>query len=360
MTELKLTAKNSREQTVLENLIPMLSETLIEKINNGVYIEKGGKRLLNLKDLSTFMEYAEKKARETLAENQRKGTQAVCVHGDDIMSWAIHYFEEDTIEGKLYTEDGTEFKPVVKPIKEPVTVVLPPKPAPKPQMSIFDIMTGENDKNGDNSGILPPQPQNAPKTTETTEKVIAPVICADKPKKQPIPLYQTYLKLAERYEGFLILLKLGDFYEAMNDHATTLASELNLTLTSRDVGLDERVPIVGIPYHAVDNYVNKLLDRGYKVILAEDLENVLKFENIDDYDETEEVEEMSVNEMRQFDSYVDDSDELPTVSKLIGDTPIEDDGESCDEILNAESAKAFDKEALCILSDLFDGEITLA
>lgn len=187
------------------------------------------------------------------------------------------------------------------------------------------------------------------------------LISADKPKKQPSAFYQTYLKLVERHKGFLILLRLGDFYEAMNDHATTLASELDLTLTSRDCGLDERVPIVGIPYHVVDNYVNKILERGYKVILAEDLENVLKFENIDEYEEPDEVEELSVNEMRQFDSYVDDeSDELPTVSKIVGPTDDSEDDEDGNEIMNSESAKAFDKEAICILSDLFDGEITLA
>lgn len=117
------------------------------------------------------------------------------------------------------------------------------------------------------------------------------------------------------------------------------------------------MPIVGIPYHAIDNYVNKIVERGYKVILAEDLDNVLEFKNIDEY---EEPEQLSEEEMREFDSYVDEEpDELPTVSKIVGPTDdTEDDG--CTEILNAESAKAFDKEAICILSDLFDGEITLA
>ena len=98
MATLNLTASDSRQQTVLENLIPIVSDVLAEKINNGVYIEKDGKRLLNKKDLSTFMAYAEEEARKTLSTEKRTGTQSVCVHGDDIMSWAIHYFEEDTIE----------------------------------------------------------------------------------------------------------------------------------------------------------------------------------------------------------------------------------------------------------------------
>ncbi len=136
-------------------------------------------------------------------------------------------------------------------------------------------------------------------------------------------------------------------------HQTTLANELNLTLTGRDCGLNERVPMTGIPNHAIDNYVNKLIERGYKVILAENLDNVLEFKNLDEY------EELSEEEMRKFDSYVDENlEELPTVSKIVGQ--IDDDDEGCTDLLNAESAKAFDKEATCIISDLFDGEITLA
>lgn len=180
----------------------------------------------------------------------------------------------------------------------------------------------------------------------------------EKPQKQPTAFYQTYLKLIEKYNGSLILLRLGDFYEAFNDHATTLSSELNLTLTGRDCGLADRVPMVGIPFHAVYDYINKIIERGYKVILAEKLDEVLEFKDIDEY---EEPEELSEEEMREFDCYVDeDSDELPTVSKIVGQTDDNENDESCTEILNAESAKAFEQNALCIIYNLFDNEITLA
>ena len=113
--------------------------------------------------------------------------------------------------------------------------------------------------------------------------------------------------------------------------------------------------MVGIPVHAVDSYINKIIERGYKVILAEKLDDVLEFKNIDAY---EEPNELSEKETRKFDSHVDeDSDDLPTVSKIVGSI---DDDEDCTEILNAESAKAFDKDALCIIYDLFDNKITLA
>ena len=351
---LNLTANGKAQELILAYLKENASDVLAEKINNGTPFTKDGKTLINKKTLDGFMKYANGEAKK-LAE---KGANAACIEDNVVYGWAIHYFEEDSIEGTLYNDDGTEYKPVVKTTAKPVTPITPPKPTSKPQMSIFDMMTGKSAENGDNLSILPPQSQNAPETVKPAEKVIAPVICADKPKKQPSTFYQTYLQLVERHEGFLILLRLGDFYEAFNDHATTLASELNLTLTGRDVGLDGRVPIVGIPYHAIDNYVNKIVERGYKVILAEDLDNVLEFKNIDEYDEPEELSE---EEMRQFDSYVDEEpEELPTVSKIVGQADDSEDDEGCNEILNAESAKAFDKEAICILSDLFDGEITLA
>lgn len=355
MVNLNLKTEGKPQELILAYLQENASETLAEKINNGVSIEKDGKQLISKKDLKGFMSYATGEARKLAA----KGESSACIEDSVVYGWAIHYFEEDSIEGTLYNADGTEYKPVTKAKPKPAEtpVKTEPQKLKVQQSSLFDMIAGETKENGDNSSISPPQPQISGKTEERTKKAVAPVISADKPQKQPTLLYQTYMQLVERYKGFLILLRLGDFYEAFNDHATTLATELDLTLTGRDCGLDERVPMVGIPFHAVDSYVNKLVERKYKVILAEDLNNVLEFKDIDDY---EEPEELSEDEMRKFDSYVDEEpEELPTVSKIVG-TVENDDEEGCNEILNAENAKAFDSEALCILSDLFDGEITLA
>ena len=354
MVKLHLKANGKPQELILNYLQQNASQTLAEKINNGTPFTKDGKTLTNKKTLDGFMKYATDEAKK-LAE---KGANSACVEDDVVFGWAVHYFEEENIIGTLYNEDGTEYKPATKPATKTTTkattptAYTPPKPQPKPQMSIFEMMTDENNVN---SSIVPPQPQNTVKPQEIEQKAITPVICADKPKRQPSPYYLTYLKLIERHEGFLILLRMGDFYEALKDHATTLASELNLTLVGRDCGLEERVPMVGIPYHAIDNYVNKLIDRGYKVILAEDLDNVIEFKDIDEYDEPEELTE---EEMRQFDSYVDEDEELPTVSKIV--TEYDQDEDDDKDILDNQSANAFDKEALCIISDLLDGEITLA
>lgn len=353
MIALNLKTNGKAQELILAYLKENASKTLAEKINNGTPFTKDGKTLTNKKTLDGFMKYATDEARK-LAE---KGANSACVEDSVVYGWAVHYFEEESIVGTLYTMDGAEYKPVIKtPPKTttPTTTYTPPKPQPKPQMSIFEMMTDEKDVN---SSIVPPQPQNTVKPQETEQKAITPVICADKPQRQPSPYYLTYLKLIERHEGFLILLRMGDFYEALKDHATTLASELNLTLTGRDCGLEERVPMVGIPYHAVDTYINKMIDRGYKVILAEDLDNVIEFKDVDEYDEPEELTE---EEMRQFDSYVDDDDaELPTVSKIVAPTEYDQDEDDDKDLLDNESTTAFDKQALCIISDLLDGEITL-
>ena len=131
-----------------------------------------------------MVESSDRDEAKKLAE---KGANAACVEDNVVYSWAIHYFEEDSIEGTLYNEDGTEYKPVVKAITKPTATVTPPKSAPKPQMSIFEMISEESETDNVNSSILPPQSQNAPEKAKPTEKVIAPVISAENRKSSPLP-----------------------------------------------------------------------------------------------------------------------------------------------------------------------------
>lgn len=136
---------NCMEHTVLkEYLEENASATLADKINHGVFIEKDGKRLLNRKDLNGFMQYACDEARKLAA----KGATSACLKSDIVFGWAIHYFEEDEIIGKLFNEDGSEYtppKPEYKPIQHIPALTVPAKPIPpKPkQFSLFDILTEE-------------------------------------------------------------------------------------------------------------------------------------------------------------------------------------------------------------------------
>ena len=109
MIKLNLTAANRQEDLILAYLQENASETLADKINNGTPFEKDGKPLINKKTLSGFMKYACDEARK-LAE---KGASSACVDDTTVYGWAIHYFEEESIEGTLYTIDGEEYKPVV-------------------------------------------------------------------------------------------------------------------------------------------------------------------------------------------------------------------------------------------------------
>ena len=87
------------------------------------------------------------------------------------------------------------------------------------------------------------------------------------------PMMQQYLELKEKYSDCLLFFRLGDFYEMFFDDAVTASRELELVLTGRDCGLKERAPMCGVPYHSVNGYINKLIDRGYKVAICEQLED---------------------------------------------------------------------------------------
>ncbi len=87
------------------------------------------------------------------------------------------------------------------------------------------------------------------------------------------PMMQQYLQIHDKYPDCLLLFRLGDFYELFFDDAKTASRELELTLTGKDCGLEERAPMCGVPYHAVNNYVEKLIEKGYKVAICEQLED---------------------------------------------------------------------------------------
>ena len=87
------------------------------------------------------------------------------------------------------------------------------------------------------------------------------------------PMMQQYLDTKAEYKDCILFFRLGDFYEMFFDDARTASRELELTLTGKDCGLSERAPMCGVPYHAVDTYVEKLIERGYKVAICEQMED---------------------------------------------------------------------------------------
>ena len=87
------------------------------------------------------------------------------------------------------------------------------------------------------------------------------------------PMMQQYMQTKKEYPDCILFYRLGDFYEMFFDDALTASKELEITLTGKNCGLEERAPMCGIPYHAVDSYLNRLVSKGYKVAICEQVED---------------------------------------------------------------------------------------
>lgn len=87
------------------------------------------------------------------------------------------------------------------------------------------------------------------------------------------PMMQQYIATKEQYKDCILLYRLGDFYELFFDDAIVVSKELELTLTGKSCGLEERAPMCGVPYHAIEGYLNKLVSKGYKVAICEQMED---------------------------------------------------------------------------------------
>lgn len=87
------------------------------------------------------------------------------------------------------------------------------------------------------------------------------------------PMMKQYMSIKDRYKDSILFFRLGDFYEMFFDDALTASRELEITLTQRDCGMDEKAPMCGVPHHVVDTYISRLVEKGYKVALCEQMED---------------------------------------------------------------------------------------
>ncbi len=272
MAKLNLTANGPAQERILAYLEENASDVLVEKINNGTAIEKDGKQLINKKTLDGFMQYATDEAKKIAEKNVRYA----CVEDTTVYGWAIHYFEEESIEGTLYTDKGTEYKPATKTptpkkMTTPIAVAKPKQPS-NGQTSLFDLIDAQLEKKDDNKNTekIESEEDEIEETEEETIKVEKETPAVEQ-KPQVPKWYLDYLDTKEKYPQDIILYHLGDFYEAFSKDAITLAKELDLTLTSRDMKLKERVPIVGFPYHVKYNYISKIREKHNVVIMEHEV-----------------------------------------------------------------------------------------
>lgn len=306
--ELNLKANTPAEQRILEYLQNTASETLAEKINNGTPFEKDGNPLLNKKTLSGFMKYACDEARK-LAE---KGANSACIDDATVYGWAIHFFQEDSIEGTLYTIDGEEYKPALKKAVNTKPITVKPQP-PKPQnlqFSIFDKIDDTEIKDTKTDVLIAETDTDDKEFTEEDkndalrqlDKEMQTQQAVD--KQQGNPTYQKYTAYQAEHPTAIVAYRLGDFYEVFGDNAATLGNELSLTITSRDVGLKDRIPMVGFPYHAAENYFAKIVKNHDLYIIENDgekqfIKRIKPVVNRLIDEDTGEI--LSEEEMREFD-----------------------------------------------------------
>lgn len=276
---------NCREQEIIkEYLEENASETLADKINNGVKIQKDNRTLINKKTLDTFLQYACEEARK-LAKKSAKGA---CIEDKTVFAWAIHYFEEDTIGGTLLNEDGSEYRKV--PSTPPKQIEIPKPKKENNQQSFFDMLD------------LSTNSQEIEDKTEEQEEIVEEI-------KQELPdWYLDYVDKQESYPDSLVFIKLGDFYEAFNETANIIAKEMNLTLTKKDLG-SIKVDLAGFPYHVKEDYIARVKDKYNCIIIEnENMEFIQKQEP-----KQEKVEPISVDIHNQtFDKFL-----LKTISALL-------------------------------------------
>ena len=87
------------------------------------------------------------------------------------------------------------------------------------------------------------------------------------------PMMQHYLDTKSKYQDCILFYRLGDFYEMFFDDAIKVSKELELTLTGKECGQEERAPMCGVPFHAAETYISRLISKGYKVAICEQLED---------------------------------------------------------------------------------------
>lgn len=306
--KLNLTAANKQEELILTYLEENASETLADKINNGTPFEKDGKPLINKKTLSGFMKYACDEARK-LAE---KGAISACVDDTTVYGWAIHYFEEESIEGTLYTIDGEEYKlaPVVKKTtqKSVNKPVIKEKPKQQLQFSLFDQLDTTEDATEESVTTVDDETDDF--TYEEKEEAFA-AIHKEEQKPKGSPMYQKYLQYQAEQPTAIVAYRLGDFYEVFGENAVLLADELTLTLTGRDCGLKNRVPMIGFPYHAAENYFAKIVKKHDLYVIESDTDKqfIPSVANIEKQlidEDTGELFDLTENEMREFDGDIEE------------------------------------------------------
>jgi len=343
--KINLETRNKQDEILLKYLEENASESLAYKINNGITIEKDSKSLISKKDLKGFISYANDEAKK-LAE---KGATSAMVEDSVVFGWLMHYFEEDSIEGTLFNPDGKPYQPPKKtPTKTTTTPTIKKvEKKPEQQYSLFDMLTkneepvvkkveeddeiktssslsfkgeivkksqpdplfDEDTEDNEDDADIPSEEEIQEIMAQLHEEELAKNKVIEEPKPKISSFYLKYQDIQKQYPSAVIIYRLGDFYEVFGENAKTIANDLELTLTSRDCGLKERIPMVGFPSHCVEDYILKI-HKVHDLVLVE---NENKIEYLPK-EETKTVQESQKHWINDY-TYVDNDGVMHEISK---------------------------------------------
>ena len=304
--------ENLEEHIIAIHLKNVIPETVAHKLMNGVHIEQDGKQLINKKSIKLFLQYLCEKMYNAAKNNKNKtqNVKAVAKEGTAILDEAIKYFNDDKIIGELYDESGKLYKKAPELPKEiakatkTMAVAQKKEPDKPQQFTLFSLLEENNtqqplavetprveqptqeailfsdtpddveDDEENNEYGEPDDNEETPCAFDVdreTGEILSPIPAEHSVPVQPyFPLYQKYLSFQGQYPQAVIAYRLGDFFEIFGDNAIKVSNHLDLTLTGRDCGLPERVPMVGFPYHASDTYFRKIAEFTQVIVVEDD------------------------------------------------------------------------------------------
>ena len=259
--KLNLTATNEAERRILDFLENNVTEAGAEKINQGVRLEKDGTPVISKKTLAGFWKYATEEARK-VAE---KGATSAYVADDTVFGWAIHYFEEDSIEELLFTESGEPYKPpkqAAPPMQISAPTIPPKKHDPRVQMSLFDLLAEEetSEEDAEETEVI------SPIITDDTHKII---YCVKKISTNPLAAqYALYTAIAEKHKGRLVVLRADGKCIMYGESAKKAEKVLGLPCTVCDVGAGNEMQTSSFPDYAMLGFIEEM-EKKYPLVIAE-------------------------------------------------------------------------------------------
>lgn len=311
--KLNLQTQGKEQEILLAYLEQNVSAALAEKINNGIPANKNGTQLVMKKDLTGFMKYATEEARKAAPT----GATSACVEDKTVFSWLMHYFEEDSIEGRYIHPDGTPYTPPKKETKKsaPAKPKDNPKPQPKQEteLTLFDMLAAATEQEKpvvtepeafdpepaiveakpetsvestfidsfEGSEDLPPMAFSSEldptedeiqATMEEYSQIEAPVVDLEEPPEPPLLAhYEKMLEVQQEYPQAAILMIVDKDMEVYGEPAKVLSQVLMLKLDHRDFGRYGCLPRIRFPYTDFEQYFDRMNER-YEMALITTLD----------------------------------------------------------------------------------------